>query len=339
MRKAFVFTIDAMYSLAALSLLALAYMVLSNAHFETQKYGAMESQARDFLRVNFKDDIILHSDDFRSYTGHNLTAMIGDYYFPFNTPQDVAEFVPLSGNWQWDPKEGGAGNWGYMNITNTSATPAYYRSILRGFEGDDYWVEAKFSPLATSIFNFPGGSMIFGLSGRANSAGGRYACVLQNIWAAGVNASIIRLDDWASSMDRGAPNTLVSSPPFGYHHADTSYYFRYHINLSFSGNLINCTIFKYSSSTYEVSISAIDSTYSSGFFALETSFVGGHNTTFIDDVGVHGVFKSIPDRFRSVLYKYPAPCRCKDNCGVNRLDYCLKNQDSLNYSMKEAWIS
>ncbi|MFH0972083.1 MAG: hypothetical protein V1835_05975, partial [Candidatus Micrarchaeota archaeon] len=171
----FVFTVDAMFSLAALALLALVYVVISSSHFEILKYSTLENQGRDFLYLNHILKVPVDPGTFASLTMHNITAFWNGTA-TFENFSEVDDFTAINGTWSWRPDYGGI--YSQVSTINAGSLP----SALIARPGRNYYFEAKVIfhlPIAgTSVgpSKYLNGSI--GVSIRSNLTGARYGCII-----------------------------------------------------------------------------------------------------------------------------------------------------------------
>ncbi|HLC47469.1 MAG TPA: hypothetical protein VJI13_00185 [Candidatus Norongarragalinales archaeon] len=321
--KGFIFTVDSMFSLTALSLLALVYMVLSSAHFEMQKYSGPENLGRDFLRLNYREDVPIGSSEFRALAKLNAT-FLGSRNISFD--ESMEDFVPRKAS-NWTLEFGTAAfQWPVNNPLGANG----YQAIAPGLSARDYYVEVY---VKYTRWDYTASRI--GLGVRSSTAGARYMCTINGNAVLEPALKLVKKNDWENWETAGV-NVPLALP-------DT--WLRMWINAT--GSLIQCGINDAASGNLLWASSLTDSSFYSGFPVLEAWSFGGElhfdNFSMVVNDSEFTNASNPGLLLKSVLYNYLAPCNCLNAsaCIMKnslRTDGCFRKQESLNNSLKEVYV-
>ncbi len=324
--KGFVFTVDSLFSLASLSLLALVYVLLSSSHLEIQKYAALENQGRDYLVLNYIEGEAINPVQFHELTGHRIHVQIPPKNITFDFSPE--EFSGRNGTWDIFSKL-------YrLNFTYINPPPTFYQAIAPSLDFTNYFVQVQimFSSQAGNDANG-------GLGIRANSTGARYVCMIN-----GNNKIILwKVPEWNTSTNFPAspPGIVLAT---GNPSAAINPNLWYTVWMDVNGETITCGAKDASGTDLLLPpLVGADPELDSGFPVLEATNVGG--ITFFDNfsiVTLPPVLTNSSILLRSVLYDYPHICDCSISFCSTLTDNnnpCLLNQEILNDTKKEVWVS
>lgn len=310
-KKGFVFTIDSMFALAAISLLAIAYVTISNSHFEVSKYSSLESQARDYLRLNYREGVVLTPNFVKNLTGHNLTHL-GNRTITFDSTSE--EFLPIWGkSWSISQRQ-------LLNILLQDGVNIEYAPDLKG---TDYYSEVQIY-----LGNVPNNNELVGLGARVNASGAGYFCTID-----ANNKLVLRAArEWQQDLSLSNPGEMASANinPIG-----ANSWFTLWLNMS--GSSIMCGI---QNNAY---VLATDYNFSYGSPALRIATVsfGFGVRVYFDNFSIYYPQTNASNLFRSVLYSYPAPCNLEFNGSLVRATAipCMRGPENFTYLRKEVWVS
>lgn len=327
--RGFVFTMDALFALAALVLLSVSFAGLASTKPEMQRYSALDTEGRDYLQMVYQKGYNLTNDDFRNLTGHTLYGGLGTltWDFPAQWQIDSDWSGTPSGEWIWGNLLGVP-----VYIHNAGTDPAY--SFNKNGSWSDYEVSTKvqFSSAGSS-------NPLAGVSARVNATGGRYACVLYG------NSKLVlmKLNSSSDSLSGYTGNRKETATSFNTN-ANTWYV----VSLKVIGNALNCSAYLPGGAAQNSILSSDDiNPIISGGIGLEATSTGG--TAYFDFVTVKYVPTTLPDgllfALRAGMYQYPNICGCDvaltGSCWVDNDSACLQNQETLNREnyTKEVWVA
>ncbi|MEK6953423.1 MAG: hypothetical protein AABX01_00320 [Candidatus Micrarchaeota archaeon] len=321
-QRAFIFTIDAMFSLGAIALLAMVYMILSNSHFEAQRYSSLENQGRDYLSLYYRQNIAIYPNNFSVLTGSHRAYNLGYMRMTFDHGplNSIRHYlVNISGSWYVEN--------GRVYVTYDD--PAIIKNaIAPSFNYSDMYAEVS------AMFTASGGSgPRMGIGIRSGYDGKRYVCIMDGssqlvLWAA---------NSWSQDLSYSQPGYLKSEYIDLLQNNDW-----YKMWILANRTQISCGIrsIKWG---FPEQINFVDNQYSWGFPTLYAVENGYGNDVYFDNFSVYTL--SVPGNntlLRSVLYHYNYPCDNPINdapYGILKTDSCLKFQENLTQIRKEVWIS
>ncbi|MEK6843649.1 MAG: hypothetical protein AABY04_04120, partial [Candidatus Micrarchaeota archaeon] len=291
--KGFMFTMDLMYSLSILSILALILVTVNYAKVEDNKNAGLENLARDFLEMNYLHKIPTDYDFFSKNTYHSVYGTADRMVVDFNG--NPGPFFPRNGTWVFAPAQ----NYGpkYNGLYSQLSTQGdYFQAIAPALSSKDYYVEVQ-----VNFTKGSGNEQLGGISIRANSNGIRYSCLIY------ANKKLIlwKADNWNHDFSWSPPG------PGKLNETDISVATQIiekwvTVWMSASGNLIYCGIKEEAPG----SISAKDNSLIGGYPSLESTRWSA-NTQFDNfTIKTNGINAS--SVFRGVLHSYPAPCGCSE---------------------------
>jgi|GEM_PF-6768911 len=317
---------DALFALSAIVLLSVSYAALASVNFESQKYGNLDQEARDYLYLVHQRGHLFTDAQFEALTGHELKGGLVEIVHTFDNDYDEEANWSVQGTqWSWDNSDGeiyrhasgGANAYEQANASNES-----------GFYWEDYNVSARFKYDAI-------GTDVGGISARVNASGARYSCILDDmntdleLWESNAYSLLGRYAQLNSTEYDPTPGSW------------------YRLTLGVSSNFINCSLDD-GASTTSVLFTDIEYPLMHGQIALEGT---DQAIQYFDNVSIsyvpepHPIHENVTLAMRGSLMQYPRICGCdvlhNDICMVDNDDRCLLFQEQLakeNYT-KEAWTS